>query len=84
MYTFVFCVRTQRITLSFLLFIFLSTLRGYGQDRSLAASKNIPKYLMALGEYQCFFLNTRTGRLYGVSSNQRLLANGDNLSLIHI
>ena len=67
MYKFFFCVRTQRILLSSFLFMLLSTLRGYGQ-----------KYLMGLGEYQCFILNTNTGKLYGISSNQRLLANGDN------
>jgi alpha-tubulin suppressor-like RCC1 family protein len=30
------------------------------------------------GEYQCFILNTATGKLYGISGNLRLLAIGDN------
>jgi alpha-tubulin suppressor-like RCC1 family protein len=28
-----------------------------------------PKYVVGLGEYQCFIINTTTGRLYGVGSN---------------
>jgi len=34
-----------------------------------AGSALQPKYLMGLGEYQCFIINTTTGRLYGVSNN---------------
>ena len=33
-----------------------------------------PKYIVGPGEYQCFIINTATGKLYGVSSN--LLALG--------
>lgn len=28
-----------------------------------------PRYLMGLGEYQCFIINTSTGKLYGISSS---------------
>jgi alpha-tubulin suppressor-like RCC1 family protein len=28
-----------------------------------------PKYLVGLGEYQCFIINTGTGKLYGVGNN---------------
>jgi alpha-tubulin suppressor-like RCC1 family protein len=28
-----------------------------------------PKYIMGLGEYQCFIINTSTGKLYGISNN---------------
>jgi len=37
-----------------------------------------PRYLIGCGEYQVFFLNTGTGKLYGLSSNMRLIAHGDN------
>ncbi|MBS1659485.1 MAG: hypothetical protein JST68_00395 [Bacteroidetes bacterium] len=33
-----------------------------------------PKYIVGLGEYQCFIINTATGKLFGISSN--LLACG--------
>lgn len=29
----------------------------------------VPKYKMGLGEYQCFIINTATGKLYGISNN---------------
>ena len=34
-----------------------------------ASSGHPPKFLMGLGEYQCFVINTSTGRLYGISSS---------------
>jgi alpha-tubulin suppressor-like RCC1 family protein len=38
--------------------------------RTQAALKAVqPKYLVGLGEYQCFIINTTTGKLYGVGSN---------------
>ena len=38
----------------------------------------LPRYLIGCGEYQVFFINTSTGKLYGISTNMRLLARGDN------
>ncbi len=36
-----------------------------------------PKYIVGTGEYQCFIINTATGKLYGIGSNPRLLGIGD-------
>jgi alpha-tubulin suppressor-like RCC1 family protein len=33
------------------------------------SSDALPKYLVGLGEYQCFIINTATSKLYGVSSS---------------
>ncbi|HTI09459.1 MAG TPA: hypothetical protein VL832_12910 [Puia sp.] len=51
---------------------------GYSQDRVPASSAAVPKYTVGMGEYQCFILNNTTGKLYGISSNLRLIATGDN------
>ena len=56
-----------------LLFVILSFTGCYAQQKSVP-----PKYIIGCGEYQCFLLPTATGRLYGISSNLRLLAIGDN------
>ena len=37
-----------------------------------------PKYVVGLGEYQCFVLVSATGKLYGISDNMTLLGVGDN------
>jgi alpha-tubulin suppressor-like RCC1 family protein len=56
-----------------LLFILMSFLGCSAQQKA-----PLPKYIVACGEYQCFLLPTATGRLYGISSNLRLLATGSN------
>src|ERR1700733_4349358 len=48
-----------------LLFSFFS-LSVSGQSRSV---DSIPPYLVGPGEYQCFIINTCTGKLYGISSS---------------
>lgn len=35
----------------------------------LAQTQSKPAYHMGLGEYQCFLINTSTGKLYGISGN---------------
>src|SRR6185312_8037608 len=52
---------TMRFALSFCL-ISLSS----GAQTS---SPTIPRYFMGLGEYQCFIINSSTGKLYGISGN---------------
>ena len=34
-----------------------------------SASATSPRYVVGLGEYQCFIINTATGKLYGISNN---------------
>src|SRR5229473_6338034 len=67
--------RPIKMRMGFLLFsvMLLLILSGYGQGRS-----RIPKYTVGMGEYQCFIINNITGKLYGIGSNTRLLATGDN------
>jgi alpha-tubulin suppressor-like RCC1 family protein len=48
-----------------LLFSFFS-ISVTGQSSS---SDSIPPYLVGPGEYQCFIINTATGKLYGISSS---------------
>ncbi|MBS1602623.1 MAG: hypothetical protein JST42_08135 [Bacteroidetes bacterium] len=55
------------------LLIVLPATAGFGQQQVA-----LPRYMIGCGEYQVFFLNTSTGKLYGISSNMRLLARGDN------
>jgi alpha-tubulin suppressor-like RCC1 family protein len=45
--------------------------------RGQKTGKTIPKYIVGMGEYQCFLIHTSTGKLYGISSNLRLLGAGD-------
>src|SRR6185437_4950203 len=33
------------------------------------SSSTTPRYIVGLGEYQCFIINTSTGKLYGISGN---------------
>src|SRR5258708_6602474 len=65
--------RIFRLSRAFAFFLLLFALRSYSQERQSPA----PKYIVGTGEYQCFILNTTTGKLYGISGNLRLLATGD-------
>lgn len=58
------------------LLLLLLTLRGDGQERPAISA--LPRYIIGMGEYQCFIINTTNGKLYGISSNRHLLAAGDN------
>jgi len=49
-----------------------------GNAAGSQAGATLPRYLIGCGEYQVFFINTSTGKLYGISTNMRLLARGDN------
>jgi len=55
-----------------LLLLVLSTLAGIAAcapELPGSGAELRPKYLVGLGEYQCFIINTATGKLYGISSN---------------
>jgi alpha-tubulin suppressor-like RCC1 family protein len=51
------------------------TIDGLGQTTPNQAT---PKYIVGTGEYQCFIINTATGKLYGIGSNLHLLGTGDH------
>jgi alpha-tubulin suppressor-like RCC1 family protein len=53
--------------------LFMSFLEGPGNPWPLK-----PKFVLGLGEYQCFIINTETGKLYGISNNLSTLGLGSN------
>lgn len=56
--------------------LLLCACAGWGQAGG-AVRPRLPLYTIGMGEYQCFIIRQETGRLYGISSNLRLLATGE-------
>src|SRR5580700_6347513 len=47
----------------------LSILLSSSLNRTSSDGTSHPAYKLGLGEYQCFIINTATGKLYGISNN---------------
>ncbi len=52
-----------------ILLLYIISLPASGQTPIPASGPAPPKYLVGPGEYQCFIINSSTGRAYGISNN---------------